>query len=76
MRVVHLEALLTLGTSTVEKPFFCLVKVQVRHSSASVPIFRTPFFDSSATTSSTATSAQDQDGPAPATSEPNMDNWT
>ena len=65
-KFARLEALLTLGSCSAEKPVFFPVKLQILHSAASVVVSDTPFFDSGATTSGPAASAEDLDEPAPA----------
>ena len=71
-RFARLEALLTLGSRSAEKPVFSPVKLQIPHSAASVVVSDTPFFDSGATTSGPAASAEDLDEQVPANSEPDM----
>ena len=69
-RFSRLEALLTLGSRSVENPVFFPVKLQVPHSAASVVVSDVPIFDSGAGTSGLATLAEDLDEPVH--SEPDM----
>ena len=71
-RFAHLEALLTLGSHSAEKPVFSPVKLQVPHSAASVVVSDPPFFDSGAGTSGPAAPAEDLDEPVPVHSEQDM----
>ena len=71
-RFARLEALLTLGSCSAEKPVFSPVKLQVPHSAASVVVSDAPFFDSSAGTSGPAALAEDLDEPVPVDCELDM----